>query len=141
MPVEIIVDNADPGFAITGFWLTYSGPPYPAYNGSFRYHAAGSGSNTATFRPAVPAAGDYEVFIWFGTSPYGATNAPWTVNYDGGAHTVTVNLLGPAGEGGYWLSLGVYPLAAGTAGTVVTTDNANGYVIADAIRLLQVGGP
>ena len=134
------MDNADPDFSITGFWLTYSGSTYPAYNGGFRYHAAGVGNNSATFRPSVPVADYYQVSIWFGTSPYGATDAPWTINYDGGSHTVTVNLLGPAG-GGYWLSLGSYPFAAGTAGTVVTTDDANGYVVADAIRLLQVGGP
>jgi len=141
IPIEIIIDNTDPGFSVAGFWLTYSGAPYPHYGVDFRYSPAGAGDDTATFRPNITVAGDYEVFIWFGTSPYGATDAPWTINYDGGSHTVTVNLLGPAGGGGYWLSLGSYPFAAGTAGTVVTTDDANGYVVADAIRLLQVGGP
>jgi hypothetical protein len=137
----IIVDDTDPGFSVVGAWPVYSGPPYPAYNGGFHYNAAGVGNDVATFRPSLPVAGNYEVFIWFGTSPIGATNAPWTVNYDGGTQTTLVNLQGPAGEGGYWISLGVYPFAAGTSGTIVTTDNANDYVVADAVRLLQVGGP
>jgi hypothetical protein len=140
-PAEIIVDDTDPEFSTIGAWLIYSGPPYPSFEGGFHYNDPGVGNESATFRPNLPVAGDYEVFIWFGTSPYGATNAPYTVHYDGGSQTTLVNLLGPAGEGGYWYSLGVYPFADGTSGSIVITDNANGYVIADAVRLLLVGGP
>jgi len=46
---------------------------------------------------------------------------------------------GPAGGGGSWYSLGTYDLAAGTAGSVVLSDDANGYVVADAVRFQEVG--
>ena len=136
----MIVDNADPGFSVVGSWLTYSGSTYPTYGTSFRYDEAGSGSERAIFTPGLPYAGSYEVFIWWGTSPYGATNAPYTVNHLGGATTVRVNLLGPAGQGGEWMSLGVYEFAAGTGGSLVVSDDANAYayVIADAVRFTQV---
>ena len=141
IPIEIVIDNTDPGFSVAGFWLTYSGAPYPHYGVDFRYSPAGVGNDTATFRPNITVAGDYEVFIWFGTSPEGATNAPYTVQHAGGATVVPVNMNGPAGEGGYWTSLGIYTFETGTSGLVQLFDDANGYVVADAIRLLQVGGP
>jgi hypothetical protein len=106
---------------------------YPAYNDSFRFAAAGTGTATATFAPAIPVAGNYEVFVWQWTFPTGASNTPHTIAYPGGSTTILVNQQGAIG-GGAWLSLGTYPFAAGTGGTVTITNNANGQVVADAIR-------
>lgn len=134
----MIVDNTDSGFSVVGSWLIYSGPLYPYYGTSFRYDEAGSGSERATFTPDLPQAGDYEVFIWWGTSPDGATDGPYTVNHLGGATTVRVDMQGPVGGGGEWLSLGVYEFSAGTDGSVMLSDDANGYVVADAVRFTEV---
>lgn len=38
-------------------------------------------------------------------------------------------------DGSQWNLLGTYPFAAGTSGYVVLSDDADKYVIADAIRL------
>jgi hypothetical protein len=141
VPVDITVDNTDSGFSVVGSWLTYSGPLYPHYGTDFRYDEAGTGSEWATFVPNLPRAGRYEVFTWWGTSPDGATDAPYTVHHLGGATTVRVNLRGPAGEGGVWYSLGAYDFAAGTVGSVVIDDDADGYVVADAVRFLEAGPP
>lgn len=135
----MIVDNTDPGFSVVGSWFTYSGPIYPYYGTGFRYDEGGTGSERATFVPDLPRAGRYEVLIWWGTSPDGATNAPHTVHHLSGTTAVQVNMRGPAGEGGVWYSLGTYDFAAGTAGSVVISDDADGYVVADAVRFLEVG--
>ena len=37
-------------------------------------------------------------------------------------------------NGSQWNLLGTFPFAAGTSGSVVLSDDADGYVIADAIR-------
>ena len=138
-PADVIVDNTDPGFSVIGSWLTYSGPAYPYYGADFRYKGAGSGGELATFVPNLPRAGRYEVFTWWGTSPLGATDAPYTINHLDGATTVPVNVQGTAGDGGSWYSLGIFDLAAGAASSVVLSDDANGYVIADAVRFQEVG--
>jgi hypothetical protein len=43
------------------------------------------------------------------------------------------------GSGGEWLSLGVYEFAAGTDGSVTVSDDANGFVVADAVRFTEMG--
>ena len=136
-PADVIVDNTDPGFSVIGSWLTYSGSIHPHYGADFRYDEAGTGGEWATFVPDLPKAARYEVFIWWGTAPTGATNAPYTVHHLGGETTVRVNVRGPIGGGGVWYSLGTYDFAAGTAGSVVISDDADGYVVADAVRFLE----
>ena len=75
--------------------------------------------------------------MWWGTAPTGATNQPITVNYDGGSTTIRVNFLGGL-SGGEWRSLGVFNFTAGTSGSLVTSDDADAYVGADAVRWVQV---
>jgi hypothetical protein len=134
--VEIIIDNLDTGFTVSGLWNTNTSTRYPSYNGGFRSANAGTGSRTAAFTPNITEPGDYEVFIWFFTTTGSATNAPHTINYNGGSTTVLVNRQGPTG-GGYWFSLGVFNFAPGTSGSVVLTNNANGVVVADAVRFVK----
>ena len=43
-------------------------------------------------------------------------------------------------SGGAWNLLGTYTFGSGTGGNITLTDQANGYVIADAIRLVPVQG-
>jgi hypothetical protein len=43
-------------------------------------------------------------------------------------------------NGGVWNSLGTFTLGPGTAHKVTLTDQANGYVIADAVRFVPLGG-
>ena len=91
----------------------------------------------ATFRPDIPESGEYEIFTWYGTFGSGATNTPFTINHDGGSTTMLVSHQGPNYQSGSWLSLGVYTFSAGTASSVQISDDADGYVMADAIRWVQ----
>jgi len=130
------VDNAGSGFSSQGSWIPNNSPGYPYYGTNFVYSFPGSGANQAVFRPNLPAAGDYEVFIWYGTAPGTATNQPFIVNYVGGSTTILVNMNG-APSAASWRSLGVFSFAVGTSGNVTTNNNADGVVGADAVRWVQ----
>jgi hypothetical protein len=124
---SIYVDNADAAFVCD--WGT-SGTG--GYRDDYRWHAAGTGSCTATWTPGLPAADTYNVYAWWKASSNRATDAPYTIYYDGGSQTVEVNQeIG----GSQWNYLGNFSFAAGTSGYVVLSDDANEYVIADAIKL------
>jgi hypothetical protein len=136
VPVEsgvFIVDNDDPEASYVGTWPSFSNPEL--YDGDGQYHASGTGSNTATWTPDVDEAGEYRVYAWWNSYTNRATDAPYTINYDGGSDTIDVD---QQVNGGQWNLLGTYPFAAGTSGYVVLSDNANGVVIADAIKLESV---
>jgi RHS repeat-associated protein len=66
-----------------------------------------------------------------------ASNAPFTVQYSGGSQAIAVN---QRSSGGQWMLLGSFAFTAGTAGSVTLTDNANGVVIADAVKLVATSG-
>ena len=108
------------------------------YNGSLRYHAAGSGADTATWQATgLPAGYDTVQATWNASSNH-ASNAPYSI-YDGSTllKTVLVNQQ-PAPSGDTTLGCVVFQNLATvhmTSGTlsVVLSDNANGYVVADAV--------
>jgi hypothetical protein len=135
--VEVVVDTADSEFTTVGTWMQSSDPFYPFYGPDFYYSLPGTGENYATFRPNLPVSGDFEVFIWHGTTPAGSSNQPYTINYSGGSTTVRVNFQGGA-SGAQWLSLGVFPFVQGTSGSLITNNDSDSYAGADAVRWVLV---
>ena len=126
--IELVVDN--PAAAFECEWGTSSSAGYD--NGDYRWHAAGDGSCTAAWTPDLPAADTYNVSAWWKASSNRATNATYTIYYDGGSDTVEVN---QEIDGDQWNLLGAYPFAAGSSGHVLLSDDANEYVVADAVKL------
>ncbi len=59
------------------------------------------------------SSGYYEVFIWGGIEPFGATNQPFIINFDSGATTIVVTFQGNV-SGGEWRYLGVFRFSAVT---------------------------
>jgi hypothetical protein len=136
LPVAIPVDNADAtGVTLVGAWSASSGTP--GYYGTdyLLDGNTGQGTKSVRFTPTVPFAGRYEVFVRWTAASNRSSQVPVTVTYDGGSATTTVN---QRINGNLWVSLGVYDFAGGTSGNVlVSNSGANGYVIADAILLMQ----
>ena len=137
-----IVDNSDAAFSETGSgWQGYSDPS--AYGGDERYCQAGTGQNTAqwTFANLDPTA-QYQVYATWTASYNRATDAPYSIS-DSGNLLATVDMnqqFAPTDatiDGQGWQSLGVYTASSGTL-TVGLSDNANGVVVANAIRIVQV---
>jgi hypothetical protein len=125
-PDSIYVDDTNAQFVCD--WGTSA---TGGYRDDYRWHAAGDGSCTATWTPDLPADDDYNVYAWWKASTNRATDAPYTIYYDGGSVTVDVN---QEVNGDQWNLLGTFPFAAGTSGYVVLSDNADEYVIADAVK-------
>ena len=144
LAAEIIVDDGDAEYADTG----WSSANNQGYSSDVRYIINGDGSQTATSTPIIPAAGNYHVYVSWTTHANRATNAPYTVNYSGGSQIFLVNqeLLNDqvtvgaqTGEWSDWYLLGTFAFDAGTTGNVVLKNNANEYVIADAVRFVSTG--
>jgi len=155
---SIIIDNVDmgtsPGSAapeFVGNWQQYPDPiqgnPYYTMRVAdwfgmyaYAYTSAGNGESRAIYRPTIGHAGYYEVFEWHGWHGTGvddeAGNAPYTIRYHNGQTTVPVNLRQNAGR---WNSLGTYFFNTGTSGYVEITNQADGVVIADAVKFQYKG--
>jgi hypothetical protein len=136
-----VVDNSQAGYSETGSgWASFSDSK--AYLGNERYAAPGTGANTAIWQASGLAGGTYDVEIDWTAYSNRATNATYEV-FDGATLLATLQVnqqLAPTGGatvgGAAFQSLGRFPVGSGTL-KVVLSDNANGFVVADAI-LVQV---
>lgn len=138
---EDVVDNAQLGWQlVSGTWGTSAAGTQGAWNSNYRHHARGTGSSVVRWRPVVPHTGRYEIQSSILPFSNRATNAPFTVHYgDGTSTTVRINQQ-VAGEwdprGTQWQSLGEFDLIGGISASVELSDDADGFVAADAIRIL-----
>lgn len=153
---DIVIDNSYMSTSPTNDWMQSTGftqegcdsgaPPGERYYTvrckwnprSFAFAWAPPGSATATFRPTIGIAGDYQVLEWHPDVTNGApaSNARYLINgQDGQVQKVVDQRLGA----GRWNSLGVFRFARGTAGSVtISAAGANGIVAADAIKFVFV---
>jgi len=76
------------------------------------------------------------VYEWHGDDPNAdhATKAPFTIKFDGDTRTIPVNL---RANNGKWNLLGTFKFAAGKAGSVTLSSNADGNVLADAVKFVR----
>ncbi len=140
---ERIIDDGDPGYSKTGGWVNLTNTL--AYQLDYDYHAAGTGANFATWAFGSLPNGQYEVFAKWAAFSNRASNAPYTI-LDGLAPRGTVTIdqrIAPTGDqsnGITWQSLGLFSISNGSL-SVSLGDNANGLVVADAIRIVADGIP
>ena len=135
-----ILDDGGAGFSTSG--SGWSVATNQGHQSDVRYSEAGNGSDTATWTFTV-APGRYRVSATW--TPYfnRATNSPYTV-LDGATPlgTVRLNQEPPPNDftdgGTPWEDIGTFDVA-GTTLVVRLTDDANEYVIADAVRIERVG--
>jgi uncharacterized protein (DUF2141 family) len=138
---EFIIDDGDAGFTTVGNWQRVT--PGAAYLSDQRTNSAGTGSDAATYTFTGLAPGQYKVTAHWAQGRTRATNTPFTV-YDNGTALGTVRTsqrVAPSGEtshGVNWTVLGTFAINSGTL-KVVISDNANGTVLADAIRIVRLG--
>jgi RHS repeat-associated protein len=130
---EVVVDNTTAGqTTVVGNWATATADP--GYQGTnYRTHAAGTGTNTFTWTPPVPANQSYLVYARWSANTNRATNAPYTVFHASGSTAIQVN---QKVRGGEWNLLGTFTMAPGQNHRVRLTDQANGLVVADAIKIV-----
>ncbi|MEM7531695.1 MAG: Ig-like domain-containing protein, partial [Chloroflexota bacterium] len=138
LPSEIIIDNDDgsPTVSEIGDWdrstiiAGYYGPDYIE-------NLDHPDAEAVRFTPNLPSCGNYEVYGWWTTHPNRATNTPIIIHDDTGTdNLVRANQQENTAQ---WNLLGTYQFAAGSSNYVeFRVDDANGVVIADAVRFVQV---
>lgn len=138
---EYIIDDGGAGYTKTAGWTNLTNTL--AYQLDYDYAPAGNGSATATWNFVGIPNGSYQVFARWSHFGNRATNAPFTMLDNGlPVGTVLVNQqLAPTGEysdGVYWQSLGFFSTTTNNFG-VRLSNAANGYVVADAIRIVAGG--
>jgi hypothetical protein len=133
-----ILDNGDAGTAITGAWTRATGK---GYQSDIDSTTKGNGSKAVTWTFNGLPNGEYNVWGTWTAAKNNATNAPFLFfNGSGTATTVKINqrVAPTATADGYkWKFLGKAMVSNGWV-MVKLTNAANGVVVADAIRLVQL---
>ncbi len=137
-PLEITLDNDDPGVSYTGTW-TDSGSGVYYENGTtlsgtpYRFAStAASESATARYTPTIGAADFYPVYTFVVASTNRVPQV-YRIQHSGGLTEMTVDHR-EVGNG--WVWLGEYFFDAGTSGYVEISNESpvTGVVVADGIR-------
>ena len=145
-PVTItgtIIDDLQPGYSETGSgWSTSTGA---GYDNELRYRDSTSPSTATWLATGLPA-GSYDVQVTWNADSNHATNTPYDIKVNGtvvGSFTVnqTIAPTGPLINGVAFQTLmtSVQVPAGGTI-EVDLAGPANGYVIADAVRIVPASG-
>jgi hypothetical protein len=139
-------DDADGTFALVGAWTSRS-LTTDAWLQNGAFSAAGTGADTATWTFLGLDAGTYDVAVSWSTQSNRATDAPYSVN---GATPVDVNqsvlAAGPPelSDGGSIIkfeTIATNVTVTGGSLEVQLTDDADNYVIADAVAIHKVPEP
>ncbi|MCX6939964.1 MAG: xanthan lyase [Verrucomicrobia bacterium] len=137
----IVVDET--AATLVGAWqYSTHTPPYVGL-GYLHDLRADKGAKSATFAPALPRAGWYEVRLAHCYNVRRATTTPLTIRHDDGETLVRVNQREEPPHARLWRTLGVFRFAAGREGFVrIDTAGTEGkYVIVDAVQFLPVPPP
>lgn len=129
VPVEVIVDNLDPGASSVGTWNPSSALGFYGTNSVF----SSTLGSTFTFAATLVPGSTYNIYAWWTAASNRYTAVPYQIR-DGatllGAPTVNQRL-----NGGQWNLLGTYTF---TGAATVTVVEAGGITIADAVRFVPV---
>lgn len=122
---------------LTGSWTRTTGTGQ--YGGDYLHDGnASKGSKTVRFDLKLPTAGYYAVAVRWVAASNRADNVPIDIKPATNTRTVVVN---QKLNGGTWVDLGTYQFNT-TGGTVtIRTTGTNGFVVADAVRLVPVATP
>ena len=135
-PIESTIDDGDAGYSKTASGWSVNSSAL-AYNGDYDRASGGNGSAVATWSFAGLPAGQYEVYAtWVSHPKKQASNAPYSVL----GNTVFVNQRNSP-DGAQitgWQRLTSVSFDGNGNLNVRLSNNANGIVVADAIRVVPV---
>lgn len=135
-PWSTIIDNASSSqFTASSNWdtATYN---TQRYSTDYRVASPQAVTDTAWFKATIPAAGKYEVFVWYPSSSAYNGATPFVIKTTTGNQIVHVN---QQTNGGQWVSLGTFSLNAGSDNVVGVSrwSSETGFVVADAVKIVQ----
>ena len=117
------------GFNLSGQWNISTSQP-DRYGPYYQYSVNGNGSNSASWNYVIGNPGNYNVYACWSAHENRATNTPYVITYKNGSDTLKVN---QKTDGGKWNLLGTYYFD--NSAKVEVNNNANGIVIADAVKI------
>lgn len=121
---DLIVDDLEQSFARSPVDWHEAGCGYNGHT-YWTYATDGAPENSATWRPTLPSAGRYRVFVHIpqgcglGTSPYASGQALYRIHSAEGNATRTVD----HNTASSWVDIGAYQFNAGSDGAVELYDN------------------
>ncbi|MHA3771729.1 golvesin C-terminal-like domain-containing protein [Verrucomicrobiota bacterium sgz303538] len=155
---EVVIDSHDTaGVALTGVWTTITDPfattwtsARPAVNSNY-YHDGNTGQNgvatrSIEFKPNIPVAGRYQVYVTWVADPTNSPNAHIDV-YNAGPKPLDPAYVDQREPGYEWVYVGEYQFEAGSNanGRVVISNRydsvkgeTGGRVVVDAVRFVRV---
>jgi len=131
------IDNTTAGgFTASANWGT-SSYSSQRYGVDYRFANPVSASDVAWYQADIPATDTYEISVWYPANSGYNNLTPYIVATTTGNQSVHVN---QRTNGGQWVSIGVFTLAAGDGNKVGVSrwTSGTGYVIADAVRITRV---
>jgi subtilisin family serine protease len=142
--VLLTIDSGEAGFSATGGWVNYNGA---GLDGDMHFIQAGSGSETATWSFTGLAPGKYRVAVTWEEYSNRVSNAAYTVQDDFAelATLVVDQRQAPSSffaDGVWWQDVsGEFDILGGILSVQLTNlaAPADGYLIADAVRVERVG--
>ena len=132
---EQIVDNRDSGFSASSNWKT-SSRVSTRYGADYRYSSPVKSSDGARFELRAPRTGSYAIYIRHPAHADYSSSAPIRVETRAGSKETRLDL---REDGGRWIGLGTFSLAAGEEPRVLVSrwTSASGWLIADAARIVE----
>lgn len=130
----LIIDNSSAGFSTTGTWKASSSTA--GFEGTdYVWSLLANGSASAAWTAIIPTSGKYFIYAQWTAYDNRASNATYKVINNGNViGSVSVD---QRANGGLFNLLGEFDVTAGNLSIVLSND-ADSYVIADAIRVEQV---
>jgi RHS repeat-associated protein len=135
-----LVDDTDTGASAAGTWTTATCTAGTGGCEGYQYqtHAAGTGSDKFTWNLDVPAAGSYTVYVKYPVVSGAASNAAYTVKYNGGSSAATATVSQTSDNGGGWVPLGKWAFTQGGSGQQVSlAENSGGTAVAGAVEIVR----
>jgi hypothetical protein len=132
-----VVDDADA--ARTGEWVESAAVGRYIGTGYLHDGNADKGEKSLGFKFTARRTGRYDLRLAYTAHPNRATNVPVTVSVGGQESRVTVNQRQPPPIDGLFVSLGRHDLEAGdTVSVTVSNRDTDGYVVVDALQLIEL---
>jgi hypothetical protein len=139
---EVIVDDRDAGFVRGGpnNWYSnnvgYRGHLFWTWNSNTQLR------NWAKWFPSLPAAGNWEVYVYIAGSYFGSKSAPYTIYHNGARDYRTLNQNNYSNQ---WISLGAFYFSGGGGEYVYLGDNTGEkygtrYLGFDAVKFVKRDG-
>ncbi|MCG6154322.1 FAD-dependent oxidoreductase [Rubinisphaera margarita] len=133
----IVIDNTEA--KVSGLWQHSTSAPVFVGVDYLHNEEFGSPDKSVTFEFLVTEEGEYDVRLGYPPNPNRASNVTVEIESKTGTSSTNVNQKKTPAISNAFVSLGAYEFSPQSPGRVIIqTENANGYVIADAVWIVRV---